>query len=641
MNRPPKAVSDIVSAEKRASGRPHAKKILFICGSMNQTTQMHQIARQLPEFEHYFTPYYAVGPLEWFRRLGLLEFTILGNKSAGRTLDYFAEHSLNVDVRGMSGNQHRRRCGCRPYDLVLTCADLIIPRNIRRSPIILVQEGMTDPETWVYRVAHHARILPRWVASTSMMGLSGWYDRFCVASEAYRQLFIRKGAPGHKIVVTGIPNFDDCAKFSNNDFPHHDYFLVCTSDLRETFLPENRKKFIKQAIELANGRPMFFKLHPNENWQRARKEIEEYAPGSLILTSGNTDHIIANCSALLTHYSSTVYVALALGKEVHCDLNVEELKRLLPLQNASAAQNIAHVCREVIAESGVRVDRVSTRSSLTGLKPGPHGPRVLICIQARMSSSRLPGKVLMPLARAPLLQRMIERVQSARVEAEIVVLTSTEREDGVIKELCRQIQVECFAGHLTDLLDRHYQAAREYGADVIAKIPSDCPMIDPAIIEQVFDRFNQGPFDYVSNLHPASHPDGNDVEVFTFKTLEEAWLEARQDFEREHTTPFIWERPERYQIGNVRYQSGDYSMSHRWTIDYPEDYDFISSVYERLWRPERPIFSMEDVLMLLHEHPEIATINKQYAGVNWYRNHLADLHTIAPDQTRILKQEAL
>ena len=307
---------------------------------------MHKIAQELPEFEHFFTPYFAEGILEQFRRLGWLEFTILGHRSEARALEYFQKHHLNVDSHGMGG----------PYDLVLTCADLLIPHNIRSSPIILIQEGMTDPEHWVYQIVRHAvlfkkRLLPRWLASTSMMGLSGYYARFCVASESYRQLFIRKGAPAHKIVVTGIPNFDNCTRHLNNDFPHRDYFLVCTSDMRETYMPENRKQFIKRAIELADDRQIIFKLHPNENWERATKEIKKLAPASLIYTAGNTDHMIANCSGFLTHYSSTIYVAVALGKEVYCDLDVEELKRLLPLQNIVSARNIARICREVVVES--------------------------------------------------------------------------------------------------------------------------------------------------------------------------------------------------------------------------------------------------------------------------------------------------
>src|SRR5439155_16072135 len=109
--------------------------------------------------------------------------------------------------------------------------------------------------------------------------------------------------------------------------------------------------FIRKAVTLAKGRQIMFKLHPNEDWQRARREIEQYVPGAIVMTEGNTDHMIANCSGFLTHYSSTVYVALALGKEVHTDLDIEELRRLLPLQNREGAHNIARVAREVLEEA--------------------------------------------------------------------------------------------------------------------------------------------------------------------------------------------------------------------------------------------------------------------------------------------------
>ncbi len=255
-----------------------------------------------------------------------------------------------------------------------------------------------------------------------------------------------------------------------------------------------------------------------------------------------------------------------------------------------------------------------------------------------MSSSRLPGKVLKPLAGAPLLQRMLERVQEASIDSDIWVITSEQPEDDAIESLCKTLHTTCYRGHPTDLLDRHYQAACVHGAEIIAKIPSDCPLIDPKVIEQVFSHFRLSDFDYVSNLHPATYPDGNDVEIFQFSVLEEAWHKAQKEFEREHTTPFIWERPERYHIGNVVWDTGlDYSMSHRWTIDYPEDHEFIRTIYDYLWDPEDPMFSLEDILYFLQSHPEVSTINAQYAGVNWYRNHLSELHTITADQTRIIE----
>ncbi|MDO7845550.1 glycosyltransferase family protein [Hymenobacter sp. M29] len=265
-------------------------------------------------------------------------------------------------------------------------------------------------------------------------------------------------------------------------------------------------------------------------------------------------------------------------------------------------------------------------------------PRVLTVVQARMGSSRLPGKVLLPLAGQPLLVRMVERVQRARLAGTVVVATTTEAADDVLADLCAAHGIECFRGDALDLLDRHYQAARQHGADVVLKIPSDCPLIDPAIIDEVVRFYLDFAerYDFVSNLHPPTFPDGNDVEVMPFAALETAWREAKRPLEREHTTPFFWENPGRFQIGNVTWDAGrDYSMSHRWTIDYPEDYAFISAVYEALY-PTKPDFGLSDILHLLEQRPDIAQLNAHLAGVNWYRNHLDELKTVDSSQTKML-----
>ena len=267
--------------------------------------------------------------------------------------------------------------------------------------------------------------------------------------------------------------------------------------------------------------------------------------------------------------------------------------------------------------------------------------KTAIIIQARVGSTRLPGKVLLPLAGKPLLQRMVERVLAASSISEVVVATTGGTEDDKIQSLCNNIGVRCFRGNPTDLLDRHIRAAMEVRAEIVVKIPSDCPMIDPAVIDRVIAGFyrERGSFDYVSNLHPATYPDGNDVEVMSLYALLDAWREATRPFEREHTTPFLWERPDRYRIGNVAWETGlDFSMTHRWTIDYPEDYSFIKAVYDELYTEERPIFSLGEILRLLEAKPEISSINSKYAGVNWYRHHLDELKTIVPSQTRIIEE---
>lgn len=260
-----------------------------------------------------------------------------------------------------------------------------------------------------------------------------------------------------------------------------------------------------------------------------------------------------------------------------------------------------------------------------------------LVVQARTGSTRLPGKVLLPLAGGPLLLRMLDRVRAIRTPVTIIVATTTEPDDDPVERLACDHGYLCYRGHATDLLDRHYQAALTVGADTVVKIPSDCPLIDPPVIDRVLEAYAAagGSCDYMSNLHPPTWPDGNDVEVLPLGILETAWREARRDFEREHTTPFIWERPERFSIGNVAWDTGlDYSMTHRWTIDYVEDYEFIARVYDELWKPERPLFGLDDILRLLKRRPEIAAINARYAGVNWYRNHLDQLRTVTADRTR-------
>jgi spore coat polysaccharide biosynthesis protein SpsF len=265
-------------------------------------------------------------------------------------------------------------------------------------------------------------------------------------------------------------------------------------------------------------------------------------------------------------------------------------------------------------------------------------PKILTVVQARMGSSRLPGKVLLPLAGQPLLVRMVQRVQRAHLAGTVVVATTSDPADDAIAELCTAHGLACFRGDALDLLDRHYQAARHYEADVVLKIPSDCPLIDPAVIDEVVGYYLHfaDRYDFVSNLHPATFPDGNDVEVMPIEALETAWREAQRPLEREHTTPFFWESPGRFRLGNVEWDTGlDYSMTHRWTIDYQEDYDFIKAVYDALC-PSNPAFGLDDILNLLKQRPDIAQLNAHYAGVNWYRNHLDELKTVDSSQTKTL-----
>jgi len=316
-------------------------KVLFIGGSLNQTTMMHKIARELPECDVYFTPYYASGPLWLMTKLKMLEFTIMGGEFKRKTLHYIKSNNLKLDYEGKNDN----------YDLVFTCQDLIIPRKIKKFKTILVQEGMVDPPDWRYHVTRFFG-LGRWCASTSMTGLSHQYDYFCVASEGFKELFIHRGVNPGKIRVTGIPNFDNFEKIKNLEFEHKNFVLVATSDIRETTKLENRKKFLLNAKKIAGDKKIIVKLHPNEIAEKRTAEVKKYLPDTLVYQDVNIEPMIANCDALVTRFSSTIFPAISLGKEVYSNIDTEEIKKLNPIQNnGTSAKEIAKVARELLAST--------------------------------------------------------------------------------------------------------------------------------------------------------------------------------------------------------------------------------------------------------------------------------------------------
>jgi len=313
-------------------------KILFIGGSPNQTTMMHKISRQLGDHECYFTPYYADGFIHYLAKLGLLKNTILGGRHYHDSLQYMQERHLPIDLRGKS---------CT-YDLVVTGSDAIIQNNIKHSRIVLVQEGMTEPEGFVFHIVKLLK-LPRWMGNTSTTGLSNAYDAFCVASDGYKDLFIKKGVYPEKLITTGIPNFDNLADIPATDFPYKGHVLVATTPFRETMRPELRPLFIRKCVEIADGRQLIFKLHPLENAPRAIREINQFAPDARVFWRGNVNAMMLNASAVITQWSSSTFVALALGKEVYSDLDITTLKKIMPIQNeGKSAQNIAQVCQSIL-----------------------------------------------------------------------------------------------------------------------------------------------------------------------------------------------------------------------------------------------------------------------------------------------------
>ena len=234
-------------------------------------------------------------------------------------------------------------------------------------------------------------------------------------------------------------------------------------------------------------------------------------------------------------------------------------------------------------------------------------PDVLCILQARVSSTRLPGKVLEPVHGEPMLTRQLERVGRARRIDHVVVATSEEGSDDDIAALCRRIGVDCHRGSLTDVLDRFHGAAVLAQPRHVLRLTGDCPLTDPDVLDALVDLHRSSGFDYSSDVHPRTFPHGLDAEVFTLELLERAWREAHSPYEREHVTPFMV-APDRQGIRRGSLVAAEDLSGLRWTVDYPEDLAFVRAVFDTLY-PREPAFTMHDVVALVREHPEIAAVN--------------------------------
>jgi spore coat polysaccharide biosynthesis protein SpsF len=232
----------------------------------------------------------------------------------------------------------------------------------------------------------------------------------------------------------------------------------------------------------------------------------------------------------------------------------------------------------------------------------------LAILQARMSSTRLPGKVLLRVCGKPLLAHQIERVRRAKRIDELVVATSADSSDDPLQALCESIGVRCHRGSLDDVLDRFIGAAKDFEPGYVVRLTGDCPLADPQVIDKVIAAAQEPGVDYASNaLHP-TYPDGLDVECMRYEVLHQAAREARKPSEREHVTPFIHTQPQRFALRDVK---NDVDLSHlRWTVDEPADFVFVSQVFDWMY-PTKPAFDMNDVLDFERSHPEIARINRK------------------------------
>jgi spore coat polysaccharide biosynthesis protein SpsF len=225
-------------------------------------------------------------------------------------------------------------------------------------------------------------------------------------------------------------------------------------------------------------------------------------------------------------------------------------------------------------------------------------------VQARMGSTRLPGKILMPLAGKPALWHLVNRLNHARRLNEVIIATTTNPQDDVVVRFCEEHGIRHCRGSENDVLDRYYQAAKSFGADPVIRITADCPVIDPVIVDEMVEGFFAGNYDAYSL--GGEFPDGLDCECFAFWVIEDAWNNATLPSEREHTGLYPGKHPEKYRLGSYEKFSG---LAHlRWTLDEEADLSFLQAVYERLYRPGT-IFHTGDILELLEREPKLVDIN--------------------------------
>jgi len=238
--------------------------------------------------------------------------------------------------------------------------------------------------------------------------------------------------------------------------------------------------------------------------------------------------------------------------------------------------------------------------------------KIVAIIQARMGSLRMPGKVLKPILGKPMLWHVVERVKRAKLINQVVVATSTNPEDKKLVDFCKTNNIEVFKGSENDVLDRYYQCAKKYHADFIVRITADCPLIDPSLIKKLILVFKGRNLDYlaistgagVSHLNVNKYPQGLDCEIFTFPSLSEAWKKARKPFEREHVTPYFYNNPDKFLLGQLTCYE---NLSHlRWTVDQENDLELVKKLISKI--KKRPIL-ISDIIEVLKNEPELIKIN--------------------------------
>ena len=235
----------------------------------------------------------------------------------------------------------------------------------------------------------------------------------------------------------------------------------------------------------------------------------------------------------------------------------------------------------------------------------------MIIVQARMGSSRLPGKVLKEVNGKTLLEYLIVRLRRVKQADQIIIATTIKEEDIQIVDMCKKLDVPFYRGSEEDVLSRYYEAALHYKGDLIVRVTSDCPLIDPSIVDKALTFYieNHNEIDYVSNNLKQTYPEGMDVEIFPFSILKEAYEEPKRESEREHVTPFIKYNPIRYRLSNIEYSE---NFSHyRWTVDTSEDLHLITKILNTLYN-DKPEFTMKDIVSVMKSNPEWISINADF-----------------------------
>ena len=229
-------------------------------------------------------------------------------------------------------------------------------------------------------------------------------------------------------------------------------------------------------------------------------------------------------------------------------------------------------------------------------------------IQARMGSTRLPGKTMEKITKDKrVIDFVVEQLKFSKIIEKIIVAIPDSIEDDVTYNHLLSKKIQTYRGSLKNVLDRYYQCAKNTSSSVIVRVTADCPLIDPEIVDKVITKFIKNKFDYVSNTHPRTFPYGTETEVFSFNALEKAWNETRNDFDREHVTPYFYKNPNKFSIGNVIQEKNQ--SNYRWTIDYNEDLELVKYIANNIIK--KPILT-NDIINLIIKNPNLLKRNESH-----------------------------